>query len=265
MHGAATLALCCFAASHVHAADLQPETVRAFEKYIRETEIRLDQRLPSKFLWLDDDAQRATQVRAGQVAIENRGGHGMLPVPGGLIHDWIGAAFIRGATIDQTLALVQNYDRHQQIYQPEVLRSRLLSRNGNDFRVYMRLLKKKIVTVVLDTEHDVHYERIDASRWRSRSHSTRITELENPGKPSERALPAGDDHGFLWRLNSYWRFEQRDGGVYVECEAISLTRGIPAGLGWLVEPIIKSLPRESLANTLRETRTALAAPSSPVN
>jgi hypothetical protein len=72
-----------------------------------------------------------------------------------------------------------------------------------------------------------------------------------------RELPPGQDHGFLWRLNSYWRFEERDGGVYVECEAISLTRNVPLGLGWLVNPIIRSLPRESLANTLWATREAV--------
>jgi hypothetical protein len=98
---------------------------------------------------------------------------------------------------------------------------------------------------------------VDTKRWYSRSYSTRIQEVDDPGTPEERLLPAGDDHGFLWRLYSYWRFEERDGGVYLECQALSLTRDVPTGLGWLIEPIIRQLPRESLANTLRSTREAI--------
>ena len=145
----------------------------------------------------------------------------------------------------------------QDNYRPEVLASRLVSHSGNDFKVYLRLMKKKVITVILDTNYDVRYFPLDATRCHSRAYSTRIAEVENAGKPHEHVLPLGNDHGFLWRLDSYWRFQERDGGVYVECEAISLTRSIPAGLGWLIEPIIQSLPRESLANTLRETRTAI--------
>jgi hypothetical protein len=115
--------------------------------------------------------------------------------------------------------------------------------------------------VVLNTEHDVRYVRLDRARWYSKSFTTRIAEVEDPG-PNERELPPGNDHGFMWRLNTFWKFEERDGGVYLECQAISLTRDVPVGLGWLINPIIRSLPRESLTNTLRETRQALT-PAKP--
>ena len=58
----------------------------------------------------------------------------------------------------------------------------------------------------------------------------------------------------MWRLNSYWLLRERDGGVYLECEAVSLSRGVPAALAWLIDPIIRSLPKDALANTLRATR-----------
>ena len=101
---------------------------------------------------------------------------------------------------------------------------------------------------------------IDPGRWRSVSKTTRISEVQDPGKPDERALPPGTGEGFLWRLYSYWRFQQRDGGTWVECEAISLTRDVPMGLGWIIEPIIRNLPKDSVENTLRSTRAALAKP-----
>jgi len=152
--------------------------------------------------------------------------------------------------------LILYLDRDKVTFKPEVVDAKILSRKGDDFKVYMRLLKKKVLTIVLNTQHDVHYIRIGDTRYYSRSHTTRIAEVENPGGRGERERPPGNDHGFLWRLDSYWRFEQRDGGTYVECEAISLSRGVPLGLGWAINPMVRALPRDSLTNTMRCTRDA---------
>jgi hypothetical protein len=238
------------------AAELRPKTAEAFERYIRQTEQRLDQR--KTFLWSDEAPDRARLARQGQTVVRPFGAKPEIEIDDGLIHDWVGAVFIPGATVAQTIALVQDYNRHKEIYKPEVLDSRILVHNGNDFRIYYRLMKKKVITVVLDTEHEVHYQPIDADRWRSVSKTVKISEVEDPGKRTEHALPPGTGHGFLWKLYSYWRFEQRDGGTWVECEAISLTRNVPTGLGWLIDPIIRNLPKDSLENTLRKTRDALA-------
>jgi hypothetical protein len=235
-------------------AELKPQTVQAFDSYVKKAEARMDS---GPFLWTDGTPVRKQRVRNGDVAAEPWTGNGDIEISDGLIHDWVGAVFISGASLQKTIALVQDYNNHKVIYKPEVIDSQLLSHNGNDFTVRLRLLKKKVITVVLNTDHEVLYFPIDPTRWASRSYSTRIAEVESPGKPDEREAPPGKDHGFLWRLNSYWRFEEKDGGVYVECEAISLTRDVPTGLGWLINPIIRSLPRESLANTLKATRDAI--------
>jgi hypothetical protein len=239
----------------VLAAELKPQTAAAFDRYVQQAEQRMDGR--KSFLWAGESAARARRVRQGEIVVDPATGTTETPVIGGLVHDWVGAVFIPGATLEKTLAAGQDYNRHKDIYRPEVIDSRMLARTGNDFRVYLRFLKKKVVTVVLDTEHEVHYEPVDRTRWRSRSRSTKIAEVKNAGQRNERELPTGTGAGYLWRLNSYWRFEERDGGTWVECEAISLTRDVPTGLGWLIEPIIRSLPMESLASTLRETRAAL--------
>jgi len=173
------------------------------------------------------------------------------------VHDWVGSVFLPGATLERTLAMGRDYDHHKDVYKPEVIDSRVISHTGNDFHIYLRLLKKKVITVVLNSEHEVKYTPLDKTRWRSVSRTTKIAEVEKAGKPEEREKPPGTGEGFLWRLNSYWRFEERDGGTWLECEAISLTRDVPIGLGWIVEPIIRDLPKESLANTLRSTRAAL--------
>ena len=243
--------------SDVGMVELQPETLQAFDNYMRAAEARLDQQIAGpRFLWSDGIAGATRKLLRGQVVAEPWVGEGDIGISGGLVHDWVGAVYIPGATLDGVLKMLQDYDRAKLSYQPEVMDSKLLAHNGDDFKVYMRLLKKKVLTVVLNTEHDVHYTRLDDTRCYSRSRTTRVAELQNPAGRDERELPPGKDHGFLWRLNSYWRFEQRDGGVYVECEAISLSRNVPTGLGWLSNPIVRTLPRDSLSNTLRRTREA---------
>ena len=238
--------------------ELKKQTEDAFASYLRTTEARLDKRLhDGDFLWADDTPDRKRRVQSGEVVVEPVVGKGDAPIAGGLVHDWIGAVFIPRTSLEKTLALAQDVDRHKSVYQPEVRDSRLVNRSGNDLKVYLRLVKKKVITVVLNTYHDVRYVPVDPTRWYSRSYSTRIAEVENSGSAKERELPPGQDHGFLWRLDSYWSFEERDGGVYVECEAVSLTRDVPTGLGWLINPIVRSLPRESLTSTLRATRDAL--------
>jgi hypothetical protein len=257
--GAAALLLgACLCAQDVGLAELKPHTLEAFNRYIRQTEARIEGEIRSdRFLWAEQSPERLRRVRGGEVVVAAWSGKGEMEIRDGLVQDWIGAAFIPGATLQKTLALLQNYDNHKNIYGPEVMDSKLISRSGNDYEIYFKLLKKKVITVVLNTRHDARYYPLSKTRVYSRSYSTRISELRDAGKPAERELPPGKDHGFLWRLDSYWRFEERDGGVYIECQAISLTRDIPTGLGWLITPIIRNLPRESLANTLAATQRAV--------
>ena len=246
-------------AQTVAPVQLKQKTQEAFDAYIRDAEAAMEQSLHGggSFLWSDVDSERARQVRGGQVVAQFWSGKGPVKVPDGLIHDWIGAALMPGATVEDVLTLVQNYDNHENIYKPEVVASRLIRHHGNDFKIYLRLLKKKVITVVLDTYHDVQYRSLEGKRWLCRSYTTEIAEVENAGSLRERVLPADTGHGFLWRLYSYWRFQEREGDVCVECRAISLTRDVPLGLGWIIGPIIQELPKQSLVSTLEATRKAL--------
>lgn len=244
---------------------LEPQTLNAFEAYIRQAETEMEQTLRGNaaFLWSEQAPERAQDVGRGKVVAQFWSGRGPVAVPSGLIHDWIAAAFIPDSTIRETFAVIQDYDNHKNIYKPEVVDSKLIRRDENDFQIYLRLLKKKIITVVLDTDHEVHYRPVDRemdrTRWVCRSYTTRIAEVENAGSRDERILQPDTGYGFLWRLYSYWRFEERAGGVVAECRAISLTRDVPFGLGWALEPIIQKLPKESLINTLEATRQAVSA------
>ena len=238
---------------------LSAATLAAFDSYVREAErvMKSTLRPTGLFLWCDADPELQKRIRLGAIEAQLWSGTGPAKVPAGLIHDWIGAAFAPDSTVDQVLALVQDYDHHKNVYKPEVVESKLISRDGNAFKIYMRFLKKKIITAVLDTDHDVHYECVGPKRWFCRSHTTRTVEVEQANTPKEYKLPLDTGYGFMWRLNSYWRFEEKTEGVYLECRAISLTRDVPLGLGLLIEPIVRKLPKESLVNTLAATRKAL--------
>lgn len=250
------------------AEPLRPETVAAFDSCVQQREKQMSQGLNAgTFLHVDGlsmaEREKAyARLQKGEVITERMppGSDQATHVPHGLIHHWLGTVFIPGVTLARTLTFLQDYDNQYKFYGPEVQRSKLLERNGNDFKVFLRLKKTKIITVILDTDYDVKYVPISADRAVSYSRSTRIAEVENAGKPDESEKPVGDDGGFMWRLNSYWTFLQREGGVYVQLEAISLTRDIPTGVAWLVTPFITTIPPESLTFTLTRTRDALTNP-----
>lgn len=233
---------------------LTAETARAFDNYVKKREGEINRRLEGEgSLWCLEKSGCRSAVRGASAFIEGHGGGGLHEIRGGLVHDWVGATFIPGATLDQTLALLRNYAEHKNLFAPEVMDSRVIENKGDDFRVFLKLRKKKILTVILNTEYEVIYRKLDAKRAYSRSYSTKVAEVEDDG----RELPIGNDHGFMWRLNAYWRFQERDGGVYVECETISLSRPVPMMLTSIMAPILRQLPRESLEKTLLATRSAL--------
>ena len=187
-----------------------------------------------------------------------RDGGREIDSPNGLIHHWIGTTFAPLATVDRTISLMQDYEHYQEIYSPNVRRSRTISRQGDTFKFYLQLFMKKVISVVLNTEYDVQYKRLSPTRALVRSYTTKIAEVQDPGTADEKEKPVGQDSGFLWRFNNYCLLEERTEGTYIQCETVSLSRAIPAGLGWLVGPFVNSVPRETLEFTLGTQRKALS-------
>jgi hypothetical protein len=241
------------------AVELKPETVEAFDHYIADLEMRLDPRFHgTHFLWPDDSPGLRDQLLRGEVLVRPANGNGLIAVKSGLIQDWMGAIFIPHCSLKTVLSIVQDYDRHQEILKPEIAESKTRSHQGDDFQVYLRIVKTKFfLSDVLDSEHKIHFTTVDAQRVFSRSYSTRIAEVSGAGKSGEHELPVGEDRGLLWRLYSYWFFEERDGGVYIACQSVTLTREIPMGMGKLLGPMVRDVPGESLQTTLDQMRKAV--------
>jgi hypothetical protein len=235
-------------------AEPMAETVAAWERAVELTEARIAQELSSTAGFLATDflsegvrrgvsrAFEAGEVYTTKLPVD-------VPIPHGMAHHWLGAVYVPGADVDEVVRWLQEYDQHDRRF-GYVEDSRLLSRTDDRFEIFLRLRRQKIVTVHYATEHEVVYRRHEPGRYSSVSRAKRIAELEDAGTREEREKPPGSDRGYLLRLHSYWRFQQVDGGVVVECETLSLSRGIPAALLLFVRPLLDSVPRESLEATL---------------
>lgn len=256
------LAGCCFSTpSALGFADLTPQTEQAFNRYIALAEAKMKQSLhSSRFLSTATSPESRAKLRGGErpiVPSKILDSGQEAKVPNGLIQDWLGAMFIPNTTIARVRTVMTAYPEYQKLFAPEIISSKLLGHDGDRYQVFLRLYKKQILTVVLNTTYDISYAAPDNSHLAIDSRSTRIAEVRRPKQSLTDELPPGQDTGFLWRLNSYWRFEEGDGGVYAQCEAISLSRDVPFGL-LMIRQFVERFPRESMLNTLEGVRRAVS-------
>ncbi|MDR3754997.1 MAG: hypothetical protein P4K93_12255 [Terracidiphilus sp.] len=232
-----------------------PAATSAFNSYVARVESRLNtQHLSAGSFLAPVDFAR---LRRGELIIGQLTSGAGTEMPGALLHDWRGTAFVAGGKAADFERLMKNFNAYPNVYTPQIVTAHILEHDGDHFQTTMRVRQKHVLTVVMDTTYDVTFGRLDAQRGSSASRSTQITEIDAPGTARERALGPGEEHGFLWRMNTYWSYEERDGGLYIQIESVTLSRSIPTGLGWAIGPFIESVPRDSLEFTLRATSNAL--------
>ena len=244
------------------AAELKPETVEAWYEYICEANSRMQERLQvdGRFLWIDEAADRSQRVRGGEIIVEPVGEHNPRHVPDGLIHDWIGAVFIPNARLEDVIAVIRDYNRYKEYYRPIVIDSKLIHRDRNGDRASMLLMNKSLlVKTALDGDYQSSYFQVDSRRRYSISCTTRIQEVDGFGEPGEHRLPPDEGSGYIWRIYTIARFAERDGGVYVETEAIALSRDIPLAIRWMLDPIVGRVSYTSLRTVLQRTQDAVRA------
>jgi hypothetical protein len=247
------------AAPRIGLGEAPAAAVSVFDKYVAGVEARLVRQHGSAAAFLAPvaSAEVEKRLRRGELIVEKLTPTNGADLPGAMLHHWRGTAFAAGATVADFERLMRNFAAYPQRFAPEVLQTRVISQAGDRFQTVMRVRQRHVITVVMDTTYDVSFGRLDVRHGYSISHSTHISEIDSPGTSHEHVLSAKDEHGFLWRLRTYWSYEERDGGVYMQIESISLTRSIPTGLGWAVGPFVETVPRESLEFTLRSVRNAL--------
>jgi hypothetical protein len=250
------------------ATDLEPKTVRGFDRYIRALEARADRQEASPGTFLDVQnlpaAQRAEVfklLKHGDIYVEQlheREGPGdAIHVPGGWIHHFVGAVYIPNATVEEAVAVLEDFGRYQDVYRPQILQSKILSHEGDNYKVFMRLQKKTVLTVTINMNEDVQVKQLDPDHAAVRTHSTRIAQLEDYGEPSQHEDSPGHDSGFVWRMNTYWRVEKWSNGVILESETVVLSRTMPFAVRWFVATLVARLSEGTVRDTMTGTRGAI--------
>ena len=264
---AAVLALLSMAS----AAELKEETVRDWDDYIQTVNSQMQKRTTSDapFLWSDEVADRRDQLLADDIIVSPFDPQVPKRVTSGLIHHWIGAVFIPKIKMDDVLSVTRRYERYSEYFRPVVLDAKPICRAASEDRFSLLLMNKSVLKkTALDGEYQTRYFQLSTERSYSISYATRIQEIDGYGQPAERKLPDGAGSGYIWRITSLTRLEQRDGGVYLEIEAIVLSRDIPAAFRWFVAPIVRRVSRNSLLISLQQTKDAIArimaSPSVPL-
>jgi hypothetical protein len=242
-------------------AEAPAEAVATFDSYVGAVEDRLGSQhrsSPEGFLaGAGGEPAGLERVRRGELIVEQITPPAGSELPGALLHHWRGTGFAAGAKAADFERLLRDFGEYPKTFAPEVLSARTIGADGDRVQGWMRVRQRHGITVVVDSQYDVQFGRLDARDGWSASRSTRIAEVAGAGTSEERELAPRDEHGFLWRMNTYWSWEERAGGLYMQVESVSLTRGIPVGLGWAVRPFVESIPRESVEFTLRAAANRL--------
>ena len=247
---------CLVAPSLSHGSELRQDTLVSWNAYLDATRPRMASQTP--FLWVDQQPERLQRVRDGEILVSTVAKENPKPVASGLIHDWVGAAFLPNASIKEVLSAARDYSNYKEYYRPTVVDSKLLSSDGACENYSMRVVNREAVAeTALDMEYQTCYFKIDDRRWYSTTQTTRVQEIRHYGRPDEQELPPDHGSGYVWRLYSIAKFEQRDGGTYVEVEAIGLSRDIPIALRWVVNPIVRRVSRNSMLISLQQTKEAV--------
>jgi hypothetical protein len=249
--------LCLLGAARSEAAELKQKTLQAWEAYIQTANLAMEQRAAGRrpFLWVDESQDLLRQVRSGELVVSNRD---HSEVPSGLIHHWVGAMFLPGVTLDEVNAVFNDYDHYPDFYRPRVVKVKVLKQTDVYQKITMLVVQRAFgVTGAVEADNEVHISKLDARRIYSLSNATRVQEIVDYGQPEERLSSENQGPGYVWRTVSMNRLEQRDDGVYIEMEMISLSRGIPIGVGWVIKPLIERMPRTVMLETLKDTRNAV--------
>jgi hypothetical protein len=252
------------AASVCCPAQPSPAATAAFNAYVDTVESRLARQHQSPAGFLDPASSETLKPGglahgdpAGDLIIDKLTPSPAPDLPGAMLHHWRGTAFVAGAHAADFETLINNFSAYPRYFSPQVLQAAVLSAQNGHQLVSMRVSQRHVITVVMDTTYDVTFGQLDAQHGYSTSQSIRVSEIDSPGSPTERTLNSTEEHGFLWRQNTYWSYQEQDGGLCIQVESVSLTRSIPAGLAWAIGPYVQSVPRDSLEFALRSVCNAL--------
>lgn len=260
----AALAVSTFFCNLYATIKIDNSTIVAFDKYVSEVEAKAGERaLPTLAQPLRERVAKG-EIIAVPFTHRTSPGEASLKLANGLVSHWLGVMFLPGVSVAQVRAILESYDSYSRIYAPDVAISRQLSHHDSVYEVFLRLSRtvkvKALMGYTFPVEFNANYrvQYLESPNLlQVHSVATRIAEVKDPKGTHTLEYPVGDDEGYLWRLNSYWRIYPDSGGVMVECEAVSLSRSVPGFVEKMVTYFTTNFPEESMRSTLKSTRDAL--------
>jgi hypothetical protein len=255
---AGVILLLLLGVAFAEANELKQGTLQSWESYVQSVRSTLEDRSAGRktFLWVDETPDLVRRVKGGEVVVTSLGPQ---KAPQGLIHHWIGAMFLPGVPIEDVQRVLNHYDHYQDYYRPMVVKSELIELTEDHAKAKLLMMTKALgVTAAVETDDDIQITKLDGNRMFWLSDSAHVQEIADYGQPGEHRYPEDKGPGYVWRSLGVTRLEQRDGGVYVETETISLSRGIPWEFRMLIRPLTENLPRKIMVETLNDTRNAVS-------
>lgn len=240
-------------------ANLNPQTAKAWESYVASAHAQMQARLGATacFLWSEEKPERLRRLRGGEILVAPADSQTPRRIPGGLIHHWLGAVFIPDVTLPQVLAAMRSYSRYPEYY-PSIASSTLVATDGSTDRVTsIEKHQAMFSRIALDADMSTVFVNAGEKRIYSESSSTRLQQIQDYGGKGQHELQPGSPKAYLWALSTITRYQERDGGVYLELEGMALSRDIPSSLRWMVDPFVRRASVAAMATSLKETRDAL--------
>ena len=228
-----------------YAAELNQQSLTAWEKYVATAKANMQERLMGKspFLWVDEDPMTRRRVNSGEIVITPVGSTHPLSVPRGLIHHWVGAVFIPGARIKDLDNVVGDYSKYSEIYRPTLIKTELLDSNGDEQKISIIWVQRALlVTAAFYTELDSNYVALNSRQGYMNIYATRVQQIEHYGQRDELRLAPDEGSGYVWRLATFARFEERNGGLYLELEVVALSREFSGATRFLLQRYLVAYP-----------------------
>jgi len=248
----------------IAAADLERTTAAAYERYVETVAQAFAKQVGTDDFLAQASPQALDRLRRGEILLEPGSGDGIIEVPNGLIHHWRGTVFVPDVTLEEVLRVARDYAKYPSIYE-WVVAADVVASEGNRYRTFFRAQRRAgAVTGVVDVWMVTEYQHLRPGRATAVAKADCVRQVEHAGEHAEQRLRPGTGNGYLWRADAMSKYLERDGGVYLQLDTVGLSRGFPAFLGWIIEPVARRLGRGSAGESLSQLRVALKSPPTDV-
>lgn len=239
------------------AAVVTSRTLTVWEEYVQQAKTDLIRHScdPNHFLFINQQPAEHAPVSFSETFALPSAQGAMIAVPSGLIHHWTGTVFISNARALDLLAVLQDYNSYAEFYKPAVVASKLLSHTPVEYNYQLKFMQKGFgVKAGLLGEFRTTYTQLTSGTGYSVTEATSLIELRNPEGHDEQSLSPEASHGYVERVFTIVKYRESIDGVWIELETLTLSRGVPASVRWLIAPVVQRFSRQVTIDTLQRLK-----------